>query len=74
VSNERNENEDLLVIFYLEFDSHSIDEYSEVYLQDFHIRKNQKLKQKQFKFLKKTINTNKKYLEVFHQRLESVSN
>lgn len=35
--------ENLQLVFYLEFVNHSADECNEVYLQDFHIHKSQKL-------------------------------
>lgn len=37
---------DLQLIFYLEFVNHLIYEYNEVYLQDFHIHRNQMLQRK----------------------------
>ena len=43
---EQRRKENLQRVFYLEFVNHLEDEYNEVYLQDFHIHKSQKLKKR----------------------------
>ncbi len=64
---------DLQLIFHLEFENHEVDEYNEVYLQNFHIRKNQRLKKRIFNESKE-VSLSVIYLEVFHWHLELICN